>query len=161
MNRLAAALLALGLALVAAQSVRFPRTNPPIKSAMPAPARVEALLRRGCYDCHSNETRWPWYTAVAPPSWLAHHDVVEGRKRLNFSAWDAYISDPGTAIHKLEKVRRLADLDEMPPWHYRLFHREARLSPSDRQLLSDWTSREIDKLASHAGDLYDERRQAP
>jgi heme-binding protein len=68
-------LLGILLALIVMQFVPVERTNPPVEQEVPAPANVRAMLRRACYDCHSNETRWPWYSHVAPVSWLVAHDV--------------------------------------------------------------------------------------
>ena len=69
------------------QLVSFERTNPPVTGEIKAPGDVKPLLERACYDCHSNQTVWPWYSRIAPGSWLMHRDVIEGRKELNFSEW--------------------------------------------------------------------------
>jgi hypothetical protein len=134
------------LMLAAAQLVRIPRTNPAIGNALAPPVAVKTVLRRACYDCHSSETAWPWYTGVAPISWLAYRDVAQGRMRLDFSNWGAYVEDPETAINKLEKIRRQAADAEMPPWYYRLLHPEAHLSAADRQILASWANEEISRL---------------
>ena len=78
--------------VVGIQAVRPSRVNPPVDPSMrleagPVPTPVAALLRRACYDCHSNETHWPWYSSVAPTSWLVSRDVVTARKQINFSRW--------------------------------------------------------------------------
>ena len=83
-------LLGLVVALVAIQLVPVDRTSPPVTADIAAPANVRAVLKRACYDCHSNETTWPWYSRVAPVSWLVARDVREGRKELNFSDWGGY-----------------------------------------------------------------------
>lgn len=94
------------------------------------------MLRRACYDCHSHETVWPWYSQVAPLSWLITNDVREGRAELNFSTWQRYSTQ--------EQVKKLKEnWDEvaegtMPPWAYRVLHPEARLSAQDRALLQHW-----------------------
>src|ERR1044072_7099855 len=75
---------------VVAQFARIDRTNPPVETDVPAPANVKNALRTACYDWHSNETVWPWYSHVAPVSWLLAYDVVEGREELNFSTWQRY-----------------------------------------------------------------------
>ena len=74
----------------AIQFVPVARTNPPVTGDIPAPPEIKTLLRNACYDCHSHETVWPWYSRVAPVSWLVAHDVEEGREHLNFSAWTDY-----------------------------------------------------------------------
>ena len=76
--------------LLIAQFITVQRTNPPLKEDLAAPPHIKTLLRRACYDCHSNETRWPWYTYIAPVSWLILHDVERGRQELNFSEWGSY-----------------------------------------------------------------------
>ena len=83
------------LAIVAIGIQLYPvaRTNPPVTADFSGPAEVKAVLKTACYDCHSNETRWPWYSYVAPLSWLVTHDVEEGRAEFNLSAWGT-ISEP-------------------------------------------------------------------
>jgi hypothetical protein len=83
-------LLAIVLLLVVIQFVPVDRSNPPVTSEVPASPEARAVLRRACYDCHSNETVWPWYSKVAPVSWLVARDVHKGREELNFSTWDRY-----------------------------------------------------------------------
>lgn len=104
-------------------------SNPPVRR-QPAwdPPATAHLARRACFDCHSNETRWPWYTSVAPVSWYTQHDVDEGRAHLNFSEWDR----PQKDAHEAADV--VAE-GEMPPAIYRVAHPEARLSPAERDAL--------------------------
>jgi len=134
---------AMMLALTGAQAIRFERSSPPVKSDLAAPPAVDSALRQACYDCHSNETRWPWYTAVAPASWLAHYDVVEGRRRLNFSDWRAYAYDPGTRLQKLDEIRRLVLSGEMPPWYYRALRSDTHWTEAQREDVLRWTAAEI------------------
>src|SRR5689334_2711368 len=115
-------------AFVTSQTIRVERTNPPVRSDLEAPIEVRMVLRAACYDCHSNETRWPWYIALAPVSWLIQQDVMAGRRRLNFSEWGDYTSDPDTAVQKLSNMRRSVIAGDMAPWYYRLLHSDARLS---------------------------------
>ena len=117
-------------AFVGIQFVPAKRTNPPANPKLTAPPRVTETLRRACYDCHSNATRWPWYSRVAPFSWFLVHDVSLGRKEVNFSEWDNYY--PVTRRHKLEWMRRALRQEEMPPWPYWLIHPAARLTEADR-----------------------------
>src|SRR5450759_4293447 len=79
---------ALGLILVGIQVVPVDRRNPAVESEVPASPEVRTILHRACYDCHSNETVWPWYSRIAPLSWLIAHDVHEGRDNLNLSTWN-------------------------------------------------------------------------
>ena len=132
------------VALLGAQAVRPDRTNPPVESDVAAPPVIGALLRRACYDCHSHETVWPWYSLVAPASWLLAHDVREGREELDFSSWGSYGPQ-----RKAKKLRETADevlQSEMPPPLYLLLHREARLSDAERHALATWCADEIARL---------------
>lgn len=129
-------LLGLAVALLAIQLIRPEKTNPPITREVEAPAEVKVLLERACYDCHSNETKWPWYSNVAPVSWLVAHHVDEGRRELNFSEWDAY--DDKRRAHKLEETEEMISRGEMPEALYVLGHREANLTDAEKKLLIDW-----------------------
>jgi Haem-binding domain len=124
--------------LVVAQFVNINRTNPPIESDVPAPPDVKAALRAACYDCHSNETTWPWYGYVAPMSWLLAYDVSEGREELNFSTWQRY--DARKQRKKLKGTVETLTEGEMPPWYYSLMHPDARLANKDRQALIAWAN---------------------
>ena len=92
-------------------------------------AATRQLTQQACFDCHSNLTEWPWYTNVAPVSWLTTRDVDDGRAVLNFTEWqrtqDADLQDVIEAIRE----------GEMPPIQYRLIHKDARLSDNERQEL--------------------------
>jgi hypothetical protein len=121
---------------VLAQFYRPEFSNPPVSADLSAPARVKAILRRACYDCHSNETHLPWFDRIAPAYWLVVRDVTEGRRRLNFSD-----------IGKLPEAKRNAALFEsvnhaalgaMPPKPYLLMHPEARISEEDVITLKDY-----------------------
>ena len=125
------------------QLVPTSRGNPPITQDIAAPPQVESILRRGCYDCHSNETRWPWYARVAPVSWLVIRDVNRGRKHINFSTWDKYSDDPETVIRKLNNISKFSHNGSMPLWYYLPEHSEARLSDADRKVLEKWASEAI------------------
>lgn len=128
---LAASLVALALVLVV-QVVPYGRdhTNPPMV-AEPSwnSSSTRALADRACFDCHSNQTRWPWYSHVAPMSWLVQDHVDEGRRKLNFSEWNRGDSEADEAA---ESVRD----GEMPPRSYLLLHPEARLTPAEREQLA-------------------------
>jgi hypothetical protein len=141
-----AALVVVAAALVAAQFVPAKRTNPPAQDSLVAPLPVAATLRRACYDCHSNETRWPWYSSVAPVSWLIVRDVNLGRKEINFSEWGSYY--PRTRRRKLEWMGRALHEEEMPPWFYRLMHPGARLTEADRVALERWIESALTTLSS-------------
>jgi hypothetical protein len=132
--RLALVVLVAGFAL--AQAVAVQRTNPPVESEVKAPPAVMAALRKACWDCHSNETDWPWYASVAPMSWVVAHDVNEGRGELNFSRWSS------VDAKRLEKLGREIAEDvqggDMPPLLYRLAHRSQRPTDADRAAIVAW-----------------------
>ncbi len=138
MKRIVRGLLATVALLLLMQVIRFERTNPPTTGLVHAPADVEKVLRRACFDCHSNETAWPWYTGVAPASWLVHRDVVEGRRHLNFSAWGQLPAEK--RAKKQKEVGEEVRDGEMPPWFYLPLHPDAKLSDADRALLEAWAA---------------------
>jgi hypothetical protein len=121
---------------VAIQFVPVDRTNPPVQSEVAAPPAVAAILERSCYDCHSNHTRWPWYSRVAPVSWLLAHDVEEAREHLNFSEWNRLDAHERTEARK--EVWEEVEEGEMPLWFYLPLHPEARVSPTELETLRVW-----------------------
>jgi mono/diheme cytochrome c family protein len=90
--------------------------------------QTRELAARACFDCHSNETRWPWYSNIAPVSWLIQHDVQDGRRQLNFSEWN----QSQRAAHEVGEV---IGEGEMPPWFYLPLHPPANLTPAEKQAL--------------------------
>lgn len=136
MKRTTGVLLGLGVVLVGIQLVPVDRTNPPVTGEVPAPDDVMAILERSCWDCHSNETSWPWYSHVAPASWLVAEDVEEGRGHANFSTWDQY--EPEERDEVMEELIEVVEEAEMPLWQYTLVHRDAKLSETERGRLAEW-----------------------
>lgn len=111
------------------QFVPVDRTNPPVTREVRWDSdATRDLARRSCYDCHSNETEWPWYSSVAPASWLVAGDVAEGRTHLNFSTWDQPNEDS-------DKIIEMVESGEMPLRKYTLAHPGARLSDEARAAL--------------------------
>jgi len=108
------------------------------------PAEIAALLRAACYDCHSDETKWPWYSRVAPVSWRVADDVNRGRERLNFSDWPH--EQPERAARRLERISEELDDGEMPPAKYTWMHPEARLTAGQREQLIHWADQEAARL---------------
>lgn len=108
-------------------------SNPPVLSEpnWDSPQTRE-LAQRACFDCHSNETVWPWYSNVAPISWLVQHDTDEGRQHLNFSTWNngGKGREPGEAIESIAN-------GWMPPSVFLITHPEARLTAAEKQALMD------------------------
>lgn len=121
---------------VVIQLVPIHHDNPPTARAMaPSPA-VSATLRRACYDCHSHETTWPWYSYVAPVSWLVARDVHEGRRHMDFSTWGDY--PPALKTKKLAGISTMVQQGEMPPWYYLPMHQNAKLSDDDVAEIAMW-----------------------
>jgi hypothetical protein len=124
----------LGFALL--QVVSCTRDNPPVNADIRVSQDVKAVLQRACYDCHSNETTWPWYSRVAPMSWLVHRDVTEGRAELNFSDWESM--PPAKRAKKQVKIGKEVAKGEMPLWFYTPLHPHAVLTDADKLLLQTW-----------------------
>lgn len=123
--------------LVVLQFVPVDRSNPPVTAAMPLPeGEVGEVLQASCYDCHSNETTWPWYSYVAPVSFFVADHVAEGREHVNFSTWGR--EDAEEQDHILEEVVEVMEEGEMPLRSYTIAHPAARLTDAQRRLLVDW-----------------------
>ena len=138
-------LLAAGLGI---QLIRPDRRNPPVNPAhslLPkAPPAVSAILDRSCRDCHSNETRWPLYSQVAPMSWMVASHVHDGRDRFNYSEWTTYDSDEQDKF--LGSMCSLPRRGRMPLPSYLWIHRDAKLSAGDIAVLCDWSEKMRDTL---------------
>jgi hypothetical protein len=118
------------------QFVPVDRSNPPVESEIPASPEVKTVLQSACYDCHSNETTWPWYSHIAPISWLVAQDVHAGRDELNFSTWNRYSTKQ--QVEKLKETLEEIEEGEMPPWFYLAVHRDIQLSARERAALQTW-----------------------
>jgi hypothetical protein len=135
---------------VALQFVRPDRTNPAADLSMSISMQsgitppVGTLLKTSCFDCHSNETRWPWYCEIAPVSWLVANDVQEGRKHLNFSEWGKYTKSK--RVLKLGQIYEQVSKNEMPISKYLYMHPDAKLTAADRDSITSWTEQEQDRI---------------
>ncbi len=129
-------IVAIGILLVAAQFVPVDRTNPPVRSALMAPPAVMAVLQESCFDCHSHHTEWPWYSRVAPFSWMLARHVEQGRKDLNFSDWPLF--DFLTQAIILKEIEDAVAENKMPLRSYTLGHPGAKLDAEDRAVLLGW-----------------------
>lgn len=139
------------LFLGAIQLVPVPRQNPPVlREPVWDSPETRALAQGACFDCHSNQTVWPWYARIAPSSWVVWYDVTEGREALNFSEWDRHANDeyidpddpfpPKTLSERIEAVIRDGS---MPPGTYRLAHPAARLSAAQKEALIEGLVRTV------------------
>lgn len=111
------------------QLIPVNRTNPPVvREVQWDSAQTRALAERACFDCHSNETKYPWYASIAPPSLLMGNHITEGRENMNFSEWDKYYLD-------FDEIEEQVTEGKMPPWDYLLLHPAARLTDAEKQQL--------------------------
>jgi hypothetical protein len=144
------AFLLLIAAFLVAQLYQPNRSNPPIDekqtlfATLDVPPNVRAVLERSCNDCHSHNTQWPWYSYIAPTSWLVARDVSKGRSMMNLSEWGTYKKT--RQITKLGQISDQLEEDEMPLHNYRLMHPGAVLSDSEVDLVSNWAETARDRL---------------
>jgi len=143
---------ALVVVFVGLQFTNPARTNPPVVhdflAAEDPPPPLAAMFRSACYDCHSYETKWPWYSHIAPVSWLIADDVQGGRRHLNFSDWP--VDDAGRAAKRLDNASEELGYKEMPPAKYQAIHPAARLTADQRQQLIQWLDQEAKRLKTVA-----------
>ena len=149
------------IALVAAsQFVRPEKTNPGsdpkdhIQAVLPVHQEVAGVLSRSCNDCHSNNTVWPWYSNVAPASWLITKDVQEGREEMNFSAWGKYQGEKQQEL--LGEICKQVSSGEMPGAAYALMHPKAKLTDSERSSICAWTKSVAPTMAAEHEERGDE-----
>jgi hypothetical protein len=142
--RVKIAILTLIIFLVAIQFVQPKRTNPPtipsreLSAHVYVPEQVQAMLKRGCGDCHSNQTVWPWYSHVAPISWIVTDDVNEGRRHMNFDDWEAQESAKQANDHLIDICKEITSKG-MPPFSYRIAHRDTQLKTQEISALCAWS----------------------
>ena len=144
--------VALVVAFALLQLTNPARTNPPVANDLmatnPPSPQIATMLRAACYDCHSYETRWPWYSRVAPMSWLIANDVNDGRREMKFSEWPN--NDPMRAAKRLEDMSEEIGEGDMPPKKYTMIHADARLTDNQRKELTEWLDSEAARLKSAA-----------
>ena len=120
------------------QLVPVDRTNPPVVAEVHAPGPVEDILRTSCYDCHSNETVWPWYSRVAPVSWLISKHVEMGREHVNFSQWGTLSLED--RVKAREEIWEEVESGVMPHRGYLRWNPEARLNEAQEAILEEWAN---------------------
>jgi hypothetical protein len=108
------------------------------------PENISSILRTSCYDCHSYQTSYPWYSKVAPASWLLANDIRDGRDDLNFSEWGSI--SKRHQIGSLNKIKEEVTSGEMPLKQYLLIHRHAKLSAEQKNALVKWTDEMTKKI---------------
>lgn len=136
--------------LIIIQFFRIDKTIKPINtktdyiSVAQTNPEISTILKNACYDCHSNQPTYPWYTNIAPVSWWIKNHINEGSRHLNFSEWETYTSK--RKDHKLEECIEMIEEGEMPMNSYTWMHGEAKLTNAQRTLLIDWFKAERTKL---------------
>jgi Haem-binding domain len=136
----------LGLAIFI-QFFRIDKTNPPVQAQSDiirtesVPGDVADILKTSCYDCHSNETNYPWYSNVAPVSWWIKGHIDHAREELNFSEWASFTEKRKN--HKFEEIVEKIEEGEMPFPKYLILHPEARLSNLESELLISWAKEHL------------------
>lgn len=144
--------IAILLLLAVFQLFRIDKRNPPVDpekdflTMTKASVEIQNILKASCYDCHSNNSTYPWYTNIAPVSWWVKNHINEGRKHLNFSEWGNYSAKKSD--HKLEEGVEMIEEGEMPMASYTLIHGEAKLNEQQKLLLMNW----FNALRTHESD---------
>lgn len=138
------------VAFIAVQFYRPDFTNPPVteaetlESTTTVPENVHAILKRSCYDCHSNGTAYPWYSKIQPSASFLKFHIDDGRRHLNFSVWNTY--DLKKKRHKLEEICEQLEGKHMPLPSYLWIHWDAKLSDDQRKTVCDWATAERARL---------------
>lgn len=128
------------------QFIRPDFTNPKVDKtvALNADLKVSKVLKTSCYDCHSSETKYPWYSEVAPVSWIISDHIKRGRSALDFSNWENIA--PNVKLDRLKRAKHLISNDMMPKHDYLLMHKDAVLNDAERQTLEDFFDSQIQML---------------
>ena len=125
-------------------------TNPPVnqaetlEAATQLPDNVKAILRRSCADCHTHETKYPWYSKIQPSAWFLKDHIAEGRRELNLSIWKTY--EPRRQRRKLAEICEMVQGRAMPLPSYLWIHWDAKMSDEDIKTLCDWTEAESSRI---------------
>ena len=144
-------MLALLLVFIALQFIRPARNisatvqNADMITQFNTPANVAGVLKTSCYDCHSNNTRYPWYANVQPMGWLLADHIKNGKTELNFNEFGSY--SKRRQLSKLKSIAGSVKDGSMPLASYTWMHRDAKLSAEKRALIIDWATRTRDSLA--------------
>ncbi len=135
-------LIALLVVLVVLQFFQIDKTNPAVDESKDflktqnTPEEIASIIKTSCYDCHSNESNYPWYSNVQPAGWFLKDHIDEGRRELNFSTFTDY--ELKRQDHKLEECIEYIEKDEMPLGSYTLLHREAALTEAQKNILIEY-----------------------
>lgn len=151
MSRIKKILLALLAVFIAIQFIQ-PAHNKTVQvlptdfaKVFVVPDNVQTVLQNACYDCHSNNTNYPWYSNIQPMAWMMARHIKNGKDKLNFSDFGSYTSR--RQISKLKGVANQIKDDEMPLSSYKMMHKNARLSKEQKDLIMDWMNKTADSLS--------------
>lgn len=117
-----------------------------ITKVIAVPSEVGKILKTSCYDCHSNNTEYPWYASVQPVAWWLNHHIEEGKKEVNFDEFANYLVR--RQYKKLEEINEQVKEDEMPLGSYTLIHKDAVLSKDQKLAIANWVTGAMDNLKS-------------
>ena len=129
--------------LIAIQFISVDKTNPPVdeKISLKASPEIMTILKKGCYDCHSNETKWPYYSNIAPVSFFVASHVKKGRNAMNFSKWDEI--DSKIKKERLKRAVVTVNNGRMALPSYLSAHEEAKLSKGEKEIITAWFKKEL------------------
>lgn len=152
MSRTKRILLVILVVFIALQFIRPAKNNSgavqqaDMQTHFNVPDSVAGILKTSCYDCHSNNTRYPWYANIQPVGWLLNNHIQEGKKELNFNDFAAY--SKRRQASKLRSIQNSVKDGSMPLSSYTLIHSDAKLSETNKALIIEWTSKTIDSLSN-------------
>lgn len=142
--------LAAGIVLIIIQFIRPARNksvqilSTDISKTVAIAASVQTILISACYDCHSNNTNYPWYVNIQPAGWLMAQHITQAKEELNFSEFGSY--SPRRQISKLNGIANSIKDDSMPLSSYKLMHKNAQLSTNEKVLVINWAQQSIESL---------------
>ena len=153
MGRFKKVVIAIGIALIAIQFIH-PAANKSdqilvtdISKTVTIPGNVQAILKNACFDCHSNNTVYPWYSNFQPMAWFMASHIKEAKEKLNFSEFGSY--SPRRQISKLDGIANSIKDDIMPLSSYKMMHKNANLSANEKALLINWAQQSKDMLSAN------------
>jgi hypothetical protein len=145
-------LIVLGIVLIVIQFIRPARNKSgqllatDISKTISISDSVQSIIKNACYDCHSNNTKYPWYSNIQPVGWLLAKDITDGKQSLNFSEFGSY--PQRRRLSKLDEIANAITDDIMPLPSYRMMHKYARLGTNEKTLLINWTKQSLDILSA-------------
>ncbi len=153
MSRIKKIALATGIVIIAIQFMQPARNKSgqvlraDFARIYPVPANVQSILQNACYDCHSNNTRYPWYSNIQPMAWMMARHIKNGKAKLNFSDFGS--NSTRKQISKLKGISNQIKDEEMPLFSYKLMHGNARLSQDEKTLVMNWMQQTADSLSNN------------